>query len=256
MVSGWKLLASQLLVVGAFLGAWEAAVRFGLLDPFFTSQPAEIFATLYRDLMSGELLYHVGFTGSEMFFGWALGGALGIGTGFLLAKFEWVNALLDPILYALNGLPRVALAPLFILWFGIGFTSKVAVSVSIVYFILVFATYGGIRSVDQTLVQAVRVLGASPLQVNRKVVLPSSLPWIFSGLKVSVGLALIGAIVGEFIAARAGVGHYIAYAASLFDTAGVFVGIFTLMAMAMMLNELIKAVERRLLRWRPPIAEI
>jgi NitT/TauT family transport system permease protein len=110
--------------------------------------------------------------------------------------------------------------------------------------------------VDQGLVQAVRVLGASEIQLNRKVILPSCLPWIFSGLKVSVGMALIGAIVGEFIGARNGIGYYISHAASLFDTAGVFVGIFVLMTMAALLNEGIKLVERRLLRWRPPAAEV
>lgn len=254
-LKGVALFVARLLLVGVILAVWEAAVRLKLVDAFFTSRPSAIFASFAEGLASGELLNHTGVTGAEMVAGWALGGALGIATGFLLGKFESLNTLLDPIMYALNGLPRVALAPLFILWFGIGFTSKVAISASIVYFVCVFATYGGIRSVDHALVQAVRVLGATELQVNRKVVLPSCLPWIFSGLKVSVGMALIGAIVGEFIGARSGVGYYISHSASLFDTAGVFVGVFLLMAMAVALNELIKLAERRLLKWRPPAAE-
>lgn len=254
-LKGVALFVARLLLVGALLAVWEAAVRLKLVDAFFTSRPSAIFISFAEGLASGELLGHAGVTAAEMVAGWALGGVLGIVTGFLLGKFERLNALVDPILYALNGLPRVALAPLFMLWFGIGFTSKVAISASIVYFVCVFATYGGIRSVDHGLVQAVRVLGATELQVNRKVVLPSCLPWIFSGLKVSVGMALIGAIVGEFIGARSGVGYYISHSASLFDTAGVFVGVFLLMAMAVALNELIKLAERRLLKWRPPAAE-
>ncbi len=255
-LKGMRLLLLRLLLLGVLLVVWEGVVRLKWIDAFFASRPSAIFTSFFADLASGELLHHAGVTGLEMVVGWALGGALGIATGFLLGKFEWLNALLDPIMYALNGLPRVALAPLFILWFGIGFGSKVAISSSIVYFVCVFATYGGIRSVDHGLVQAVRVLGASEMQVNRKVVLPSCLPWIFSGLKVSVGMALIGAIVGEFIGARSGVGYYISHSASLFDTAGVFVGIFLLMAMAVALNELIKVVEHRLLKWRPPVAEM
>lgn len=254
-LKGARLLLLRLLLVGVLLAVWEAVVRLRWVDAFFVSRPSAIFMSFTADLASGELLRHTGVTAVEMMTGWALGGALGIATGFLLGKFEGLNTLVDPILYALNGLPRVALAPLFILWFGIGFTSKVAISASIVYFVCVFATYGGICSVDHSLVQAVRVLGATELQVNRKVVLPSCLPWIFSGLKVSVGMALIGAIVGEFIGARSGVGYYISRSASLFDTAGVFVGIFLLMGMAVALNELIKVAERRLLKWRPPAAE-
>jgi NitT/TauT family transport system permease protein len=252
---GIRLFLGRLLLVAAVLAVWEAVVRLKWIDAFFASRPSTIFTSFYSGLVSGELFVHAGVTAVEMIVGWALGGALGIATGFLLGKFEWLNALVDPIMYALNGLPRVALAPLFILWFGIGFGSKVAISTSIVYFVCVFATYGGIRSVDPGLVQAVRVLGASELQLNRKVVLPSCLPWIFSGLKVSVGMALIGAIVGEFIGARSGVGYYISHSAALFDTAGVFVGIFLLMGMAVALNEIIKAAEHRLLKWRPPIAE-
>ena len=255
-VKGARLLLLRLLLVGALLAVWEAVVRLKWVDAFFTSRPSAIFVSFYSGLASAELFHHAGVTAVEMVAGWALGGALGIATGFLLGKLEWLNALVDPIMYALNGLPRVALAPLFILWFGIGFGSKVAISSSIVYFVCLFATYGGIRSVDQDLVRAVRILGASEMQVNRKVVLPSCLPWIFSGLKVSVGMALIGAIVGEFIGARSGVGWYISHSASLFDTAGVFVGIFLLMGMAVVLNELIKAAEHRLLKWRPPIVEM
>jgi NitT/TauT family transport system permease protein len=255
-LGGWRLTVGRLLVVGSILAVWEGAVRLAWLDPFFTSLPSAIFASLLDGLATGELVHHATVTWLEMLAGWVIGSVLGIATGFLFGKFELVNQLLDPIMYALNGLPRVALAPLFIIWFGLGFASKVAIGTSIVYFVCVFATYGGIRSVDPVLVQAVRVLGASEIQVSRKVVLPSCLPWIFSGLKFGVGLALIGAIVGEFIGARSGIGYYIAYSAAVFDTAGVFVGIFVLMLMAVVVNELIKVAERRLLRWRPPLGDV
>ena len=254
-IQGWRFFAGRILLIGIFLAIWEEVVRFKLVDPFFTSLPSAIAISFYEGIITGALIRHTAVTALEMFTAWVIGGALGIVSGFILGKFEWVNRLLDPIMYALNGLPRVALAPLFILWFGIGFVSKVAISVSIVYFICIFATYNGIRGVDPTLLQAVRVLGASEIQLNRKVILPSCLPWIFSGLKVSVGMALIGAIVGEFIGARMGIGYYIAYSASIFDTSGVFVGIFILMIMAVLLNELIKVAERRFLKWRPAAAQ-
>ncbi len=228
--AGRRLLMARLGLIAAFLAVWEGVVRLRMVDPFFTSRPSAIFASFADGVASGDLVRHTAVTSLEMLLGWALGGALGIASGFLLAKFEFLNQVLDPIMYALNGLPRVALAPLFIIWFGIGFGSKIAIGVSIVYFICVFATYGGIRSVDQALVDAVRVLGGSEIQVSRK-------------------------IVGEFIGARSGVGYYIAYSAGLFDTAGVFAGIFVLMLMAAVLNELIKVAERRLLRWRPPLPD-
>jgi NitT/TauT family transport system permease protein len=201
---GGRLLVARLALMAAVLGVWEATVRLRLIDPFFTSLPSAIFASFVGGVVSGDLIHHTAVTSLEMLLGWALGGALGIASGFLLARFEFLSEVLDPIMYALNGLPRVALAPLFIIWFGIGFASKIAIGTSIVYFICVFATYGGIRSVDQVLVDAVRVLGASEVQVNRKVVLPSCLPWIFSGLKVSVGMGSSAPSWGSSSAPAAG----------------------------------------------------
>jgi len=246
-----RLLVAQVALTLAFLAAWELSVALGWADPFFASRPTRVFGSLARGVTSGALFLHVGITTLEMLLGLGLGAALGIASGFLLGRYPSLYALLDPFLYALHGLPRVALAPLFILWFGIGLASKVAVSLSLVYFVCLFATYGGVRSTDEALMHAVKVLGATDMQVTRKVILPASLPWIFAGLKMSVGLALVGAIVGEFIGARAGLGFYIGHSASMFDTAGVFAGIFALAALAVLLNELINVVERRFLRWRP-----
>mgnify|MGYP001563560658 FL=1 len=157
---------------------------------------------------------------------------------------------LDPYLTALYSLPRVALAPLFILWFGIGLASKVMLAVSIVCFILLMNAYAGVRSVDQDLVNAVRTMGASDRYITYRVILPSCVPWIFSGMRIGLGMALIGTVVGEMLASQKGLGHLIAVASGSFDTTGVFASLMIIAGMAMSLNEIPKAVEQRLLRWR------
>ena len=154
---------------------------------------------------------------------------------------------------ALNSLPRVALAPLFILWFGIGLTSKVVLAFSLVVFILLVNTHAGARNVDQDLVIITRLLGATRRQLTMKVILPASIPWIFAGLRLGLAYALIGAVVGEVIVAQAGLGFLIASAAGVFNTTGVFSALIILMLIAMLLSEVMKVAERKLLRWRPQI---
>jgi NitT/TauT family transport system permease protein len=150
----------------------------------------------------------------------------------------------------------VALIPLAILWFGIGVTSKVILAFSLVVFILLVNTYAGAKNVDQDLVIIARLLGANRRQLTAKVILPSSIPWIFAGLRLGLAYALIGAVVGEVIVATAGLGFLISHAAGVFNTTGVFSALIILMVIAMLLNELMKAAERKLLRWRPQIPGI
>ena len=165
-----------------------------------------------------------------------------------------VSVIIDPFVVAINGLPRVALAPLFVVWFGIGITSKVAVGASIVVFTCLFATYIGMRNTDTALLRAIKALGATNRQLLLKVQLPFSIPWIFAGLKTSVAMALIGAIIGEFIAAGRGVGWYIAYSGGQFDTTGVFAGLVILGAMAVALDMAVASVGKRLTHWKPDVA--
>jgi len=182
-----------------------------------------------------------------------IGAVLGVGAGMLLALAPRVTAVLDPFIIAINGLPRAALAPLFVVWFGIGLGSKVAVGASIVLFVCLFATYHGMRNTDSVLVQAVKALGATKGQLLLKVELPFAVPWIVAGLKTSVAMALIGVVIGEFIAASRGLGWYIAYSGGTFDTTGVIAGLVVLGLMAVALDMLVARAGRRFTRWKPDV---
>lgn len=244
----WRL---ALLVV--FAGAWEGATRGRLINPFWVSSPSLIVADLWKAFVGGSVYEHVAVSLYEAFVGFVTGAAVGILGGFALARWDRLARVLDPYVTALNSLPRVALAPLFILWFGIGLTSKIVLAFSLVVFILLVNTYAGAKNVDQDLVIITRLLGASRRQLTLKVILPASIPWIFAGFRLGVAYALIGAVVGEVIVAQAGLGFLISAAAGVFNTTGVFSALIILMVVAMLLNELMKAAERKLLRWRPQI---
>jgi NitT/TauT family transport system permease protein len=250
----WTELRTDLWRVGVLLvvaGAWEIATRAGLVNAFWVSSPSRIVGDLVRRLRGAEVYLHIGVTLYEAFLGFVAGAAVGIAAGFILARSEELARVLDPFVTALNSLPRVALAPLFILWFGIGLTSKVILAFSLVVFILLVNTYAGAKNVDPDLVVIARLLGASRRQVTLKIVLPSSIPWIFAGLRLGLAYALIGAVVGEVIVATAGLGFMISHAAGVFDTTGVFTALIILMVIATLLNEVMKAAEAKLLRWRP-----
>lgn len=236
-----------------FAGAWDGATRAALIDPFWVSNPSRILADLSQRVVSGSVFVHIWVTLSEAFLGFATGAAAGILIGFALARWDRMARVLDPYVTALNSLPRVALAPLFILWFGIGATSKVVLAFSLVVFILLVNTYAGAKNVDQDLLIITRLLGATRRQLTLKVILPASVPWIFAGLRLGLAYALIGAVVGEVIVAQAGLGFLISSSAGIFNTTGVFSALIILMAIAMLLNELMKAAERKLLRWQPRV---
>jgi NitT/TauT family transport system permease protein len=244
----------RLAVLVVFAGAWEGATRGRLVNPFWVSSPSLIVADLWKAFTGGEVYVHIGVSLWEAFAGFVTGAVAGIAGGFALARWDRLARVLDPYVTALNSLPRVALAPLFILWFGIGLTSKVVLAFSLVVFILLVNTYAGAKNVDQDLVIIARLLGASRRQLTLKVILPASVPWIFAGFRLGVAYALVGAVVGEVIVAQAGLGFLISAAAGVFNTTGVFSALIILMAIAMLLNELMKVAERKLLRWRPNVA--
>lgn len=246
--NAWRL---GLLV--ALVLVWEGATRGGLIAPFWVSSPSLVVTDILRSFTGPDVYVHIGVTLYEAFLGFVTGAAVGILGGFALARWEGLAHVLDPYVTALNSLPRVALAPLFILWFGIGLTSKVVLAFSLVVFILLVNTHAGARNVDQDLVIITRLLGATRRQLTMKVILPASIPWIFAGLRLGLAYALIGAVVGEVIVAQAGLGFLIASAAGVFNTTGVFSALIILMLIAMLLSEVMKAAERKLLRWRPQI---
>jgi NitT/TauT family transport system permease protein len=243
----------RLSVLFATLGTWELAIRMKWIDAYLFSSPSAITRRLIDLFNNGKLQTHVYITAWETLLAFVIGAVLGIVLGMALALSPRVTAVLDPFLVAINGLPRAALAPLFVVWFGIGIASKVAVGASIVLFVCLFATYHGMRNTDAVLVQAVKALGATPRQLLMKVELPFAVPWIVSGLKTSVAMALIGVVIGEFIAASRGLGWYIAYAGGTFDTTGVMAGLVALGIMAVSLDTLVGRIGRRFTQWKPNV---
>jgi len=248
-VHAWRL--GLLLVI---VGGWEAVVALKWVDPYLLSSPSAIGKRLWTLTASGQMLTHVYVTAWETLLGFAIGAVIGIAGGMALALTPRAARVLDPFMVALNGLPRVALAPLFVVWFGIGIGSKVAVAASLVIFVCLFATYIGMRNTEVVLLRAIKALGATKRQLLLKVELPFAVPWIFAGLKTSVAMALIGAIIGEFIAASRGLGWYIAYTGGTFDTTGVMAGLIVLGTMSIVLDAIIARVGLRFTRWKPDVA--
>jgi NitT/TauT family transport system permease protein len=240
----------QVAVGAAFLSAWQGLVSLKLLDPFFVSRPTDIGARILRWLASGSVWGHLAVTLEESLLGLLAGAAIGISLGFALARTPFLASVLDPYIKMLNAVPRVVLAPLFLLWFGLGIWSKVALAVTLVFFVMFFNTYQGVRDADRVLIDNVRMLGATERQLVRHVLVPSALTWIFSSLQTSLGFAMVGAVVGEYLGATHGLGYVIAQAEGTFDTTGVFAGMAVLGAVVVMVSAGVTRLERWLLRWK------
>jgi NitT/TauT family transport system permease protein len=250
------------LVVILFIGViWELTtgglgMAVALFDPIILAQPSKIIQDLYDYAQSGLMGRDLQATLSEAFAGLSLGIISGILVGLLFGYFRPIADLFEPIMVALNSLPRVAVAPILMLWFGLGVTSKIFLSLFTVFFVVFFNTFLGVRSVDPELVKAVRVMGGTRRHVAEMVVLPSVFAWIFAALRTSVSFALTGAVVGEFVGSTVGLGHRMLIAAGLLHTERVFGILLLLMVIGIGLVELSKRVEQRLLRWRPPAAQL
>ena len=248
----WTILLRVLFGLALLLG-WELASD-RLIGSFWVSSPSRIAGYFVTIVRSGELFGHVGVTLLAASSGYAIEAVAGAIVGFLLAEFRVVAHVLEPYIRAFYGIPRIALAPLFIIWFGIGIMSKVVLVVLVVFFLVFASTYAGVKNVDPALVNVVRIFGGGRWDVVRKVTLPASIPWILNGLELSVPYALVGAVTGEFIASSQGMGYLIALHSNLFFTTGAMTGIVLLAAMVLAASLLISRLERRLLRWRPRAA--
>ena len=252
--SKFAVLAAQATLALALLGAWQAGASAKLLDPFFFSRPSDIAGRITTWIANGSLWRHLAVTLEESLLGLAIGAAIGITLGFALARAPFAARVLDPYIKMLNAVPRVVLAPLFLLWFGLGIWSKVALAVTLVFFVMFFNTYQGVRDADRVIVDNVRMLGATKRQLVRHVLIPSALTWIFSSLQTSLGFAMVGAVVGEYLGAARGLGYVISQAEGTFDTTGVFAGMVILAAFVLVIDWLVTLAENRLLVWRPPSA--
>ncbi|MBX3513371.1 MAG: ABC transporter permease [Xanthobacteraceae bacterium] len=250
-------LVAQGTVIAALLIAWEGlAGGFGLnlktLDPVFFSRPSRVAADLINGLSKGEFTRDFLFTIQTSMWGLVLGIVSGIAVGFLFAYLPWLNRLFEPLMVAFNSLPRPALAPVLVLILGLGMASKIVLSWSIVFFIVFYNTYAGIMSVDPDLVKVARIMGSNRFQIFRHVIMPSVFSWVFAALRVSVAFALVGAVVGEFVGSTQGLGYQMEAARGVLNSDRVYSILLILMMIGVVLTEISKAIERRLLRWRPP----
>jgi len=250
-----RIIIGQFALMGFLLGAWEWGASSGLLDPFFFSRPSDIVRRIAQWMATGTIWVHLSTTFTEAMLSFAIGSAAGVVLGFALAGMPTLAAVLQPYIRIANALPRVVLAPVFLLWFGLGIWSKVALGVTVVFFVVFFNTYRGVHEVDRALIDNARMLGASQAQLIRHVLVPSALTWIFSSLHISIGMALIAVVVGEYLGASSGIGYLIAQAEGVFDTTGVFAGTAILAAGVLLIGRIVAQLERRLLQWKPQHAE-
>ncbi|MFG2826710.1 ABC transporter permease [Streptomyces sp. NPDC048434] len=250
MVHGTRVL---LLVV--LIGLWEWLARAAVIDPFNFSMPSRIWNQMSQWALhgtpQGSLWEQIWYTLYEALLGWVIGVIGGVVLGIALGRIRFLAEVLGPYIKVLNALPRIVLAPIFLIWFGLGPASKVASAVVLVFFPVFFNAFQGAREVDRNLVANSRILGASNRQVTLQVVIPSATSWIFTSLHVSFGFALIGAIVGEYIGATKGLGLLVAASQGTFNAAGVYAAMVILAVVALLAEGLLAFLERRLFRWKP-----
>ena len=221
------------------------------MSPFFFGEPLVVLQRLVDWFVSGKIFPHLGITLLETLLAFAIGTASGLIIGLWLALSPFASRLLDPYIIAINSMPRVILAPIFAVWFGLGIWSKVLLGVTLVFFIVFFSVYHGVREVSPVVLDNARMLGATRRQLLRHVYLPSATAWVFSSLHASVGMAFVGAVVGEYLGSARGVGYLILQAEGVFDINTVLAGVLMLTACALALDRIVSVAERRLLRWRP-----
>jgi NitT/TauT family transport system permease protein len=239
----------------AFLGGWEIAARTTLIDEFFFSRPSAIYERLVEWIVEGTsegpLWFHLWVTMEEALIGFATGSVAGIVVGIALGRNRMLADIFSIYIKVINSIPRVVLAPIFIMIFGLGLASKVALAFVMVFFVVFANAFQGVREADRNLMANAQILGAKGWQLTRSVVIPSAMSWIFASLHVSFGFAIVGAIVGEFVGARHGIGLLINIAKGSFDAAGMYAAIVIIMVVALAAEYLMTWVEDRLAKWRP-----
>ena len=241
----------RLALAGLLLGLWYAGAATGVLSPLFFGHPTRIAGQVVEWFVTGEIWPHLAITLTETLLAFATGTLGGVLAGLWLGLSPKAMAVLDPFIKAANAMPRVILAPIFAMWFGLGMGSKVALGFTLVFFIVFFNVLQGVREVSPVVLNGTRMLGASRRQLLRHVYLPAAMSWVFSSLHVSVGMAFVGAVIAEYLGSAAGVGYLILQAQGVFDVDSVFAGIAVLTACALVLDGIVSFAETRLLVWQP-----
>jgi sulfonate transport system permease protein len=245
-----RVLGGQALLLALLLGGWAWASG-RIVDRLFLSDPVSVARAFWTILLKGTLWYHLRFTLTETLLGYVIGAGLGLAGALVVSMIPAGEPVLRPFVLLAYATPKIALAPLMIIWFGIGILPKVLLAATFVFFVVFLSTLAGVATVPPQLVSVVRVMGAAPLAVFRKVVLPSALPFIVTALRLTIPAALIGAIIGEFISSNRGVGYLINAASSRYATAEVFAGIGSLLVLVLCMNAGLSLLERSWLRWAP-----
>ncbi|MBN9115721.1 ABC transporter permease [Pandoraea sp. XJJ-1] len=242
-----------ILVIG--LGGWEVGARVGWIDPFFFSQPTQIVAQIYEwcveGTSQGPLWTQVFVTLEETVLGFLIGGVAGVICGIVLGRNKLLSDVFSLYIQIANSIPRVVLGSIFVISLGLGMASKVALAVVMVFFVVFANAFQGVREADRYMIANAQILGASRRQVTMSVVIPSALSWILASLHVSFGFALVGAVVGEFLGSKQGIGLLISTAQGAFNASGVFAAMIVLAVVALAADYLLTSLEKRLLKWRP-----
>lgn len=242
--------ALQILTVVGFFLLWELAVDMGWANAFLVGQPSGIMQVLATSVMDGSLFVNTGYTVFEALLGFAFGTVIGSLLGLVLWYSIFVARLVEPFIAAINSVPKIALAPIIILWFGTGLVSKVALAVSLTSIVALITAYQAAKDADKDLQALLFSMGADKHRIFKKVIVPSTLPAIIATFRINIGFALVGAVVGEFISSQAGLGHLIYTASSLYDLNTVWAGLFTLMLVGFVFYHMVEITERRLLPWK------
>jgi NitT/TauT family transport system permease protein len=250
-----SVVLGQMAIIAMVIAVWQLGSG-RWFDPFFVGSPLGVAKILLNDFGDVGFYRDLQVTGVEMAGGFLIGSLGGISLGVLFARWRFAADIADPFFNALNSLPRIALAPLLVIWFGIDMASKVVLAATLVFFLMFFTTLSGIRSVDTALIDVARLVGANDRQIFRYIMLPGAAAWIISGLKMSLPYALIGVIVGEFLVSSSGLGYRLNYYSTSYNTNGTFAMLLVMMALMMSLNALMNLVERRALVWRATSSEM
>lgn len=242
------LVPVQLGILIGLLVLWQTMVS--SKNVMFFSRPTLVAERLFEVFVGGEIYPHILVTMQEVVIGYAIGAVFGLAIGFVLGRSKILSKIFQPFIIAFYSIPKIALAPLFIVWFGLGIESKIAVVVLATFFLVFFNTYSGLLNVNEELVQLARLMNASWAQTIRRVILPASAGQIFIGLKTAVPYAFIGAVIGEYIGADAGLGYFVLYSSQTFDAPSMFSGIVVLVALVFGANLILDAIEKRVMVWR------
>ena len=256
------LAAWHVVILAIVFGVWYLLTTPGVVDAayanriaFFFGRPLQVVKVVIEWFVSGKIYPHLAITLWETLLAFAIGSVLGLAIGLWLALAPTASAIAEPYITAMNAMPRVILAPIFAVWFGLGVLSKVALGVTLVFFIVFFNVYQGVKEVSPVVLANARMLGASRRQLLRSIYLPSATSWVFSSLHTSVGMAFVGAVVGEYLGSAKGVGYLILQAEGVFDINTVIAGIVVLTIFALLLDFVVTKIEARLLVWRPRAAQ-